>query len=324
MTCPFRSSFSHENYRFDSNESDRKKREIIWEVKNTRPFTELILSWNGLRPIKGNWRFLVRLWKNQSGSPWLPYAEWGSGLQKTFKSAPPDSFAETHQDAAIAKEGFCDGFTAKISAEEGADLQRFDSLYASLFNSSSSLFPETIRLSPVFLKDVPLQSQMTLPHPRHRDLCSPISASNAVNFLAGYKKADPVRFAESIRDLGFDIYGNWILNTAEAYCLLEGGYRTWVERLPHFGIVHEELVRGNPVVVSVKGSIPGAPQPYPFGHLICVTGYDPKEGRVHCVDPAFPSDASTQTSYALSDFIAAWGARKNLAYLFEKKKIISS
>jgi len=315
-----------ESYRFLNHE--REKREIVWEKETVQPFTELILSWNGFRPKIGKWLIFVRLHKQKQKSPWLPLAEWGTAFQrtfqKTFKASPPHSFAETDKDAATAKEGVCDGFSAKIVAVEGADLQNFDCFYASLFNASLPLSTETISLRAVFLKNVPLQSQMTLPHPRHKDLCSPTSTSTAVNFLLGRKKTDPLRFAESIHDAGFDIYGNWILNTAEAYCCLEGAYWTWVERLSDFRSLHAELVRGNPVVVSIKGEIRGAPKPYPYGHLICITGYDPKEDRVYCVDPAFSNDAETSASYSLRDFCAAWGIRKNLSYRFEKKRSISS
>jgi hypothetical protein len=169
------------------------------------------------------------------------------------------------------------------------------------------------------LNNIPLQSQFVLEHRRKRDLCSPTSLSTAINYLVGEKKVDPIRFASQIHDSEFDIYGNWILNTAAAYQALSGKYRCHVERLTDFRALHKQLIQGHPVVVSVKGTLPGAPHPYPEGHLICVIGYDPENKKVYCIDPAFPTNETTRVSYDLGDFLAAWGTRRNLSYLFTKK-----
>lgn len=249
----------------------------------------------------------------------MKYAEWSARDQKTFKSSAPDSFAENYQDAVTAKNGFCEAFSVKITAQEGADLKQMDSLYACLSNLTRHAIFIPPRLQRVFLNALPLQSQMVLDHPRHQDMCSPTSTSTAVNYLLGRKEIDPVRFAEWIHDDEFDIYGNWILNTAEGYRQLGGSHRVFVRRLNDFRCLHAQLILGNPVVASVKGTISGAPKPYPFGHLICVSGFDPKEEKVYCVDPAFPDNESTFASYRLPDFLNAWGARRNLAYLFTKR-----
>lgn len=296
------------------NPSEQKETEIYWQSEELPPFNELILSWNGLRP-QGFWTFFVSLKQKDSWSPWLKYAEWGSDRQKTFKSASADSFASSHQDAVTAKED-CTGFQVRV--QSGHSLESLHSLYVCL--SQPSQFerrPPTI-LKPVFLTGVPYQSQMTLAHPRHRDFCSPTSTSMAINYLLRKQAVDPIHFAQSIRDEEFDIYGNWILNTAEAYQRLACGYRVYVERLNGFESIHKRLLEGNPVVVSVKGTIPGAPQPYSQGHLICITGFDPESKQVHCADPAFPTSEAVSAKYDLNDFLAAWGVRRNLAYVFEK------
>ncbi len=307
----------------DLNTQEQGRLDFIWETRNTAPFNELIVSWNGLRPSVGKWTFFVRLGREGNWSEWLQYAEWNAAGQKTFKNSPLDSFAESYQDAVTAKTGLCDAFSVKIMAEDGADLKRLDSLYACLSDLSRYSIHIPPRLRSVLLKGIPLQSQMILGHPRCRDLCSPTSTSTAINYLLGRKEIDPVIFAQKIHDAGFDIYGNWILNTAEGYQQLGGSHRVFVKRLNGFHLLHDQLVQGVPVVASVKGEIPGAPKPYPFGHLICVTGFEPaenlSESKVYCVDPAFPINESTYTAYKLSDFLKAWGARRNLAYLFLKK-----
>jgi hypothetical protein len=87
-----------------------------------------------------------------------------------------------------------------------------------------------------------------------------------------------------------------------------------VQRLKDFNALHAYLMREKPVVVSVKGKLPGAPIIYSRGHLICVIGYKGKE--VICIDPAFAENQLCYVKYKIKDFLAAWGKRKNLAYTF--------
>jgi hypothetical protein len=120
-----------------------------------------------------------------------------------------------------------------------------------------------------------------------------------------------------VHDDEWDIYGNWILNTAQGYQETGGAFRPHVRRLNGFPAVHRYLSEGLPVVVSVRGPLEGAPHPYASGHLICVIGYE--KGRVYCIDSGFPDDASTWTSYAMSDFLTAWSRRGYIAYVFPKE-----
>ena len=56
--------------------------------------------------------------------------------------------------------------------------------------------------------------------------------------------------------------------------------------------------------------------PYANGDLMMVYGYDAATREVLCVDSAFPTDAQTKVCYKINDFLAAWGRRGNLAYVF--------
>lgn len=272
-----------------------------WEEKNTLPFNELILSWNGIRPKKGKWTF----WVSLKDEEWLKYAEWAPDSQRSFKSV--GNFAESYQDVVIPKE-LCTHFRIKV---EGEDLSQLHFLNVCLSNLANHAIIIPQNLPPVLLKGVPRQSQMILDHPRHRDLCSPTSTSTAVNYLLK-KRIDPLLFANLCHDNEFDIYGNWILNIAEAYNQIRS--RCHVERLTDFNALHAKLMQGRPVVVSVKGTIPGAPRPYPCGHLMCVIGFD--NGKVYCIDSGFTDNESTFVGYEIADFLQAWGIRRNLAYVF--------
>lgn len=292
-----------------------KEREWRCEQAVSQPFNELILSWNGFRPAAGYWRFYISLYQTQ-WSTWLKYAEWGASRQKTFHSAPEDSFAKTYQDVVTSTQGFCFAFRILIEASERADLTELHHLIICC-SKTASIQARRSSFVQVALADIPGQSQMLLSHPRRRDFCSPTSTATAINYLLQKKQIDPIAFAEVVRDEQFDIYGNWVLNTAAAYEALQGRYRTFVVRLNSFSDALSQIAKGLPVVVSVKGPLAGSPQPYAQGHLMLLTGFDSSRNRVLCMDPGFATDDETRASYPLDSFLEAWQRRRNLAYLFE-------
>ena len=311
-------------YEYDLSSEDRKSKECTWKMEKTRPFDELILSWNGMRPVKGKWTFWVSLFVGEWSS-WIHYAEWGPKSQKTFKHAPQGCKVESYQDAVYPKDGLCDAFRVKVVAEEGADLSQFDTFFVCLSNlSAHSVSLPNEPLSSVLLPNFPRRSQLILDHPRFLDLCSPTATSSAINFLLGAKRAEPVPFANEIHDVEFDIYGNWILNTAQAYQELGGKFRCRVERLTSFSVLHSYLMRGLPVIASVRGPLVGSYRPMTFGHLLCVIGFDAKNQNVQCIDSGFPEDDKTNVSYPLKDFLEAWARRQNIAYLFTPKNLASA
>lgn len=277
---------------------------MIFEQTDTAPFNELILSWNGIRPVRGPWTFWVALQKGE----WLKTAEWGPSSQRSFQNAA--SWGRIDLDV-VSSNQLCTSFRVKV---EGEELDKLHSITAALSNTETHAASPS-GLSPVLLEGVPRQSQMVLNHPRHKDLCSPTALSTALNYLAGTRWIDPALLAPLVHDNAFDIYGNWVLNTAESFN--QTGIPCHAARLPHFGALHEELMQNRPVVASVKGTLPGAPKPYPAGHLLCVVGYE--AGRVYCIDSAFANSEETFVSYDLQSFLAVWGARRNLAYVFDKK-----
>lgn len=289
------------------------------EVLETQiEFNELIVSWNGFRPSVGFWTISVSVFQ-KNWSEYLPIASWGALHQKTFSHHPINSFARTYQDVTIIKDGYCSGYRIRIKAEQGATLDGLKSITACFSRPGELQKKPLYDLCSVSLELVQPCSQQLLPHPRAKDLCSPTSTTAAINYLFKTNKIDPVSFAKSAWDQAFDIYGNWILNTAAAFEALEGQYHTCVARLPDFGAIHEQLLKGLPVVVSIKGPIAGAPLPYANGHLILITGYDRPSRSVLCMDPAYPSDEETITSYPLDEFLTGWtDRRRNLSYLFEK------
>lgn len=289
-----------------------------WKEENLSPFDELMVSWNAARPTDGAYHFYVSV-KTDEWSPWMLYASWGSEGQSSFSAKNQEGSVRVFQDALeVVKGEKASGFQIKIVPEGNALLENVYGLHVYMNSErlqepkeSSSYFQE------IYLQ-VPGLSQMTLNHPRHADLCSPTSSTAVSRYLSKNKAIDPVSFANSAFDHGFDLFGNWVLNVAQASSELGREWSCWVERLSGFEEIYHRLHQGTPVIVSVRGPLAGSALPYAKGHLMVVIGYEPLQKRVLCMDPAFSSDEQTHVFYDLSDFVQAWNRRGRVAYIFSK------
>lgn len=284
----------------------RDHAEGVWEIEGLEPFNEWMMTWNVGRPLDKDYQFYVSV-KTDEWSPWLPYAVWGASGQSSFEAKSPDEKVKVFQDALEVKQGKASAFRVYVNPA-------CEEMSLHVYTNGDHPGEVMKELSSVSL---PLEglSQIALDHPRAKDLCSPTSTTAAVRYL-GQKQIDPLVFAANVWDRGFDIYGNWVFNAAQAAAIIGSDYNVWVERLPGFASIHEKLMRGTPVIVSIRGPLAGSALPYAQGHLIAVTGYDALTDRVLCIDPAFPTDAETKASYARADFLEAWNRRGRVAYCF--------
>jgi len=272
----------------------------VWEVEEAAPFGELLISWNGRRPEEGELLISVSVLEDGVWSPYIPYMRWGSEGQSSIQRS---------EDQLFRKGG---GFCVRVDGPVGC----LRALFASASNLEQFDFASPDQhLRSVQLMGVAPVSQMALDHPDHRRLCSPTSTAVAVHYLGG--ALDPIGIAQGVRDERRDIYGNWVLNAAEASSRLGERWKVYAQRLGSFDELHDQLAHNLPVVVSVKGEIPGGALPYSEGHLMVIVGYDAEKRRVIAIDPAFDSNEEALVSYDLGDFLAVWGVRKNLAYIFD-------
>lgn len=290
----------------------------IWHQETLKPFNELILTWNGKRPSRGTVHFYIRV-KTEEWSSWLLYASWGQNEQRTFDETCSSGEVKTYQDAIEVLNGKkASAFEVKVVAVDDAFLSDLQALHVytngDILKEPNSSYP----CDPVKL-DVAGLSQIALAHARNLSLCSPTSTTAVIRYLAR-SSIEPVNFASHAHDQGFDIYGNWILNSAQASAELGSAWNCWVERLDGFNAIHNQLLQGFPVVISIRGPLSGSAMPYGQGHLIAVIGYRPSDKNVICMDPAFPSDAETIVHYDLDELMQAWNRRGRVAYLFEAKK----
>ena len=241
-----------------------------WEKEDLKPFNELMISWNGTRPADGAFHIYVSV-KDNDWSPWMHYCSWGSHGQTGYLSEAGEFPARVYQDAVELLNGHtASGYKIKIVPEGNASLDAIWGLHV-YTNGEATPSAPCAQSSSIPVLGL---SQMALDHPRHKDLCSPTSTTAVVRYLSGNSTLDPIAFAASSWDGGFDIYGNWVFNVAEAAHRLGPNWHCWVERLDGFDAIAQRLKLGTPVVVSIRGPLPGGALPYAKGHLLAIIGYD--------------------------------------------------
>jgi len=288
----------------------------MWKEK-AAPFDELIISWNGERPLKGYYSISVSLYTTR-WSPWLDYAFWSVTEQGTFSHQPLSACCKSFQDTIhVLERNKATQFKICVTAHEGASLKNFRTLYACTTSLSNYQFSKDYTPIPSIHLDVSGLSQMTLQSERSKRMCSPTSTTSVINYLSA-SHIDPLNFADCVIDDNFDIYGNWVLNIAQASHHLGENWCCYVARFTSFNQILESLQKGFPVIVSIQGPLSGSAQPYTEGHLIVVKGFDADEQKVLCMDPAFNDNALTHVNYAVDEFLTAWKRRNGIAYLFHR------
>ena len=287
-----------------------------------QPFTQLIFSWNANRPKKGWFTLFVqaRDTHTHTWSSWHKAIEWGRNKQISYTSSSDGIASYEHVRFEVEKGKKCDAFRVRVLPNAGASIKDMHRIAVSC-SDFTHFVPENIHdytsLSSVHIKQVPKRSQFSLSHPEKERLCSPTSCAMIVAFLTKRSVAMS-SFASQIYDPALDTYGNWAFNMAHAHTCVP---HIWfcVRRLNSFKELHAYLLKGFPVVVSVRGTLAGAPQAYNNGHLLVVIGYDAQKKKVLCHDPAFKSDYLTFHAYDLKSFLRAWECSRRLAYCLETR-----
>ncbi len=297
---------------------------ITWEKSGVEPFNELIVSWNALRPVHGAMTVWLSVHHVGQWSRWHRLAEWSVHSQRTFVNKLNKYIHTKHCRLEMQHGAEADGFKVKVSFSDASDANKLKAVFAcvSRLDNFCLIRPRTNDLPSVSMRDVPRQSQMVLDHTRCCDLCSPTSTSMIVAYLRQKIIGNSItsmhdyviNFAEKVHDHGLDIYGNWILNVAQAFEAVGGAAFFRVERLNSFYDLHRYLMQKLPVAVSVR-RLPGGATPYAKGHIMVVVGWNRQKSCVICQDPAFGSNNAVLKAYPLLRFLRAWGRSCNLAYV---------
>lgn len=293
--------------------NDYQTPEVIWTVQKTNPFDELLASWSGKRPKKGFFKFEISIYSNNRWSAWVPYAEWNSTQQHLYgiqSSRDIPNFLKGKQAS---------GFRVRLTAHQGASLKSIRAVHVTTTDNRTHSIASHIPLSSSLLLNVPKFSQIALEHVDSTRICSPIATAAAVSYLASSEQLNLIEFMKSVFEPRAQLYGAWVLNTAQAAHELDNGWYCYVTRLNSIQAIIDQLNRKYPVVVSIQGPIPGSARPYESGHLLVIRGYDAINKKVLCMDPAFPTNDETYVAYNVEDFLTAWRRRNGLAYIFTKK-----
>ncbi len=284
-------------------------------------FTQLLFSWNALRPREGFFSFYVQVRNSntQKWSTWHQMVDWGNSVQRSYQTKG-DSFSRYVHVRLEMKRQLGDAFRIKVSAREKASLELLKAFAVTISNRKifkpEQYNKKIAQLSSTVVKNVPRISQFALKHPDNGRICSPTSCTMLTRYLTGLV-IDPIDFAQNSFDKGLGAYGSWPFNMAHAY--EHSGGKNWFfnTRLNSFTDLHRQLRRNLPVVVSVRGSLKGAPREYPQGHLLLVVGWDANRKEVICHDPASATHYQTLKRYAFKDFIKAWELSHRLVYWVE-------
>jgi hypothetical protein len=212
-----------------------------------------------------------------------------------------------------------DGFRIKIQAHDGASCTLLHGLFVAtsnylLFVPEPTVAADTMKS--VVLSDMPAIAQFALDHEEKHRICSPVSCAMMTQYVTG-RVHNLDNFVAGVFDTGLSIYGSWSCNVAHAYESCDGAAHFFVRRFNSFTDIYRQLVGGNPVVVSVRGNLPGALKPFPHGHLMVVIGWDHTTQEVICHDPASEDHHMVLKKYALEDFLRAWERSHRLAYVVE-------
>lgn len=307
---------------------DYSRKKFIAERKHIPPFSQLIFSWNAQRPAQGKFVFwgCVRNARTQQWYDWHRMADWGSiENQITHCSIKPNSSSYNYVRLEAPQGELVDAFRVKVEGVDGALLQDFSQLNVCVSNLSDFAIEPiaTIHALPsVKIDGVPAYSQMEVDSIDASRICSPTSMSMVLGYL-NKEDVDPRVCARNTYDPGLNTFGSWPFNVAYAYTACNTPRNFYVRRLPGFAYLHNFLMKGIPVVVSIRGPLNGMPEglTYSQGHLLVVIGWDKKNKRVLCHDPAFPTSNLVPHAYDATDFIRAWERSRRLAYLADPNPI---
>lgn len=301
-----------------------KKPNVVFSKVPVPNFNQLIFCWNAFRPTKGYFVFYVQPRDSitKQWGEWYKMIEWGSGgIQKSNCIKRKNGPCYNHVRLELPKDKLADGFKFKVECQNGADLSGLRLLGVSISDFSkfkpTNIGSEILKYSPIHIKNIPKRSQMVLNHDDSKEMCSPTSTSMLIEFLSK-KNIDPVDFANKVYDNGLGSYGSWPFNTSCAFESCPSHFFR-VIRMNSFSDLYSYLTKGLPVIVSVRGKLPTAAKEYESGHLILICGWDPKNKKVICHDPAFDSDGKVLHKYDLEDFLRAWERSHHLCYIVEKR-----
>jgi hypothetical protein len=315
----------HQHYNAQQRLSNTHKKSLLFSQANSAPFTQLIFSWNAVRPENGFFSFYIQVRDTQTKEwgVWHHMVDWGKNIQQSYISKSDGISSFVHVRLELEKNKTADAFRIKIEPRKGASLSLIHTISVAFSNylifKTEAAKNIGSNLSSFHIIQVPKIAQFVLQHEDKGRICSPVSCAMLLRYVTG-KEIDPLAFAMQSFDNGLNVYGSWPCNIAHAFEQSDNKIHFFVRRMNSFTELYSYLQKNIPIIVSVRGNLPGALKPFPHGHLIVVVGWDNVTKEVLCHDPAAEHDDGVVKRYPLPDFLRAWEASHRLSYIAEKDK----
>ncbi|MPM33527.1 hypothetical protein SDC9_80103 [bioreactor metagenome] len=307
-------------------------------IIETSPFEYLILSWNA-STLKGTKiKIWGRVFVKGTWSHWLSFGTWATTSDR-FSSATDisDDLASISTDTLKIKG---DGITAtafqykiEFFSEDGKATPSLSLVAATIKNTlkgesiptvyEDNFRPEVITHYEGILPVYPY-SQMT----KDPKIASVMCSATSTSMVLKYHRVDitPEEVAFGLYDSHYEGFGNWIFNTAYISTF---GFESYVAYFNSVEDLKRELIKGNPVIVSVRYKRPDCDKNLPVisngacsstsGHIIVVKGFVVEGNKEYVVvnDPGAKNEEGVSLKYALEEFLPAWGGR--VAYVIHQK-----
>ncbi|MSU02844.1 peptidase C39 family protein [Tissierella pigra] len=291
----------------------------ISPIMTTQGFNELVASWNVDTPMGSEIELLVRVKVQEQWSNWVTYGKWSENGNRESVNNQSDGMINMSIDTLevlYGKDANAIIYMVELRRENiNIPSPKVRNIFFAL--KLIDEIENAVALDKEYFMElnVPERSQMVVPE-IGSVICSPTSLSMVLEYYGYY--VDTVEVAENVLDKGANIYGNWSFNVAY------GGTKvySYVARFTSINDIKEKIVRGIPVIASIKSitedSLIGAPQTYPSGHLLVVRGFKIKNGEEYIIvnDPAAKEVETVRREYKVSQFERVWS---KMVYILEKK-----
>lgn len=297
---------------------------LISQVITTKfPFNVIVPSWNCLAPQKTGVRIEIRAGMEDRWTDWFEISQWGreitargDGVKKSWDGYVDADTLELYQHYNNIQ------YRVTLISYNGTQtpqLKRLALVYTDKYQLGER---DDVQSSEAWGKvlDVPFFSQMVEEPSIAGRICSPTSMTMVLNY---FQKELPT---SKVADLAYDplngIYGNWPYTGAVAG---EMGLKSYVTRFPDWRGVEEQIIKGNPVIISIRfgtNQLTNSPISSSSGHIIVVRGFT-KDGNVICNDPAAYTKDKGQVIYDREELRKAWSNGVAIITEPEQKRDIS-
>ncbi len=300
-------------------ETQALRGEAISQPIDVKAFNTCVVSWKSRTDLISSLEIAISVCVDETWSDWLSYGIWQKeGQTKGGLKTQVDERVKLMVDLLKVNEPqVAKAFKVKVvlmREELSVASPVLEKVYVSVacqatleedLQEVNQFDLESLKIE-AKSKDVPAYSQMVIPE-IGRVICSPTSVTMLMNYYGLNKPIEET--ASGAKDYQNGIYGNWAFNMAYAG---ECGFDAYVE-VAHSKVNLIQMIEsGLPFAMSIKTSqaeaIKGAPQAYPSGHLIVVTGIlKTEEGlMVKVNDPASPEETHVTRHYPIKDLMRAW------------------